>query len=67
MNTKFNGILVFYINVGQLSSENAKIFIDSQKSDFNNDLRSKLLEKGYEIIFVPIRDGNTRVEVINLG
>lgn len=56
------GILVFYIDVGQLSPEKAEAFIESMK-DRVRDIRDRM-PSTWETLWLPIRAGSTKIEVI---
>jgi hypothetical protein len=55
------GLLVFTINVGQLSIENAQEFIETYK---DHDLIEELRSDNIRCIFIPVRTSDTKVEYI---
>lgn len=60
---RLQGILCFYINVGQLPPLKAEAFIERVKAGM--DLSR--LKKQVEVFFLPVREGRTKVEYIPFG
>ena len=56
------GILVFYIDVGQLSPVKAEAFIERMK-DRVKEIGDRM-PSTWETLWLPIRTGNTKIEVI---
>ena len=60
----FKGLMVFYIEVGQLPPEKAEAFVNEQKAQAG-DLMKKMLSEGIEAVWLPVRPpAHTRVEFI---
>jgi hypothetical protein len=59
-----NGAVVFYIDIGQLPLEKAQEFLDKQK-EVNKEFLDSLPE-GVSNIWLPVRNGNTRIEYLPL-
>lgn len=51
---------IFYVNVGNLPKGKVKEYLEHIRNDFGSQL-SKI--DGDEIIYLPVRDGESRVEV----
>ena len=60
-NKEATGILVFYVNVGNLPAFKAEAFIDRLRDKF----KLQEIKKMYEVIYIPVRDQETRVEFIS--
>lgn len=61
------GILVFYVNVGQLPPEKAIDFVNKVKNNTNvRRISARLAKQDYEMLWLPIREGQTRMEVMPL-
>ena len=58
------GILVFYVEAGQLPSEKSFELIERYKEGVNQDGALDELRKRYDLLFLPSRHSDTRVEVI---
>ena len=61
VNVDAKGILVFYVNVGQLPPFKAEAFIERMKDTF----KLKEIKKLSEVVYIPVRDQETRVEYIS--
>ena len=62
MSKKMNGMMIFYIDIGQLPPYKAEAFVERCKDNFKN---KKLKKNGIECIFIPVRpNSKTRVEFI---
>ena len=65
------GNVIFHVNIGQLSCEKGKEFIDNFKEK-NSELLSNIKNTGYEVLVWPVRsednkfECNNKVEVIYL-
>jgi hypothetical protein len=68
-NTEIKGMLVFYIDVGQLPPFKAEAFVERWKDNCSRDgFFEKLKAQGYEMIFIPVRpNSQTRVEMVPLS
>ena len=60
---ELKGIVVFYINVGTLPPFNAEGLVEKMKEKM--DLSR--IKKNYEVFFIPVREGTTRIEYIPFG
>ncbi len=60
---KVRGVLVFYVNVGQLLPFKAEAFVGRMEESM--DLTR--VKKDCEVFFIPTRTGDTRVEYISFG
>lgn len=65
MNKEIKGLIVFYINVGQIPTEKAEEFVELHKEKIKNIIE-KLENTGWNLIFLPTRIGETRIEKIEL-
>jgi len=63
-NKKLEGVMVFYVDVGQLPPYKAEAFIDRMKDQFGKTKTYKKLKKaGVDTIWMPVRpNSQTRVE-----
>jgi hypothetical protein len=61
---KKKGLIVFTINVGQLSPQKAEAFIDRMKERFIKEDTRKTFDE-WEFIFMPVRVQDTKVEFIS--
>jgi len=61
-----DGIIVIYLNVGQLPPFKAEAFIDRMKDKFRVEDKNKILEK-WTTLFIPVRTQDTRVEFIRFN
>jgi len=66
MDKEIKGILVYYIDVGQLPPYKAEAFIERVKDRCNKDnFLTRLKEQGYESFWIPVRpNSQTRVEMV---
>jgi len=56
MNKKIKGILVFYVDVGQLPPYKAEAFVERMKDQLNkNDFFERLKKQNYEVLLFPVR------------
>ena len=55
-------ILAFYINVSTNSPDKIKAFIEEEKNKFNESCK---LPKEVSLVFIPVRNGDSRLELIN--
>lgn len=60
------GILVFYINVGQLAPNKAEAFCE-RYMDKAKPVTDKVKDQGWEILYMPTREGETRIEQLFFG
>jgi hypothetical protein len=58
-----NGIFCYYIHVGEYSLDKATAYIEKEKERLE-DFIEILRNQKYEILFIPIRHGDSRIEVI---
>jgi len=61
---KLKGVVVFYIDVGQLPPKKAQEFVDKLREQ-NKEFLDSLPEDVGEL-WLPVRNGNTRVESLSL-
>ena len=62
------GLLIFYINVGNLPSKKALTYVDEHKKICNVDgVIDAMKEQGFSCMWLPDRTGSTRVEFIALN
>ena len=61
VNANAKGLLVFYVNVGQLPPFKAEAFIERMKDKF----RLEEVKKVCEVVYIPVRDQKTKVEYIS--
>lgn len=59
-NKPFRGIAVLYMNVGHASALQTKQFFELAKEITSIPI---LKDSNYEIIYIPIKDGDTRFEI----
>jgi len=64
-NTKLKGILIFYINVGQLSLGDAESMIDRMKDKLSK--MTERLPEDWESVWMPVRQGDTRIEKVTFN
>lgn len=62
---KIKGIVVFYRNIGQIPSDGVEDFLKKCVKN-NADLIANLEYTGYDVIFIPNRNGTNRVELLQL-
>lgn len=60
------GILVFYINVGQLAPDKAEAFCE-RTMEKAKPVTDKVKAQGWEILYMPTRQGETRIEQLFFG
>jgi hypothetical protein len=56
------GMLVFYVNVGQLPPSKAEVLVERMKD--NVKCAMDRIPGNWEIIWIPIREGETRLEML---
>ena len=61
---KIDKLMIVYVNVGGLPSKEAEEFVEKAKSEMK--LNSARFPVGYEVIWIPVRNSDTRIEVIKL-
>ena len=67
MEQQIKGVMVFYLDVGQMSPFKAELFLEKVKGQ-NIDLVYRLKEQGIETLWIPLRPGSqTRVEMVPLS
>jgi len=69
MEQELKGILVFYIDVGQLPPFKAEAFVERMRDKLNERrMVDRLQKQGYEVMWLPVRPGsNTRIEMVPLS
>ena len=65
--TRACGLLAFYVNVGMLPPEKASKFVDKYYYEATTELREELEAQGWRILYVPVREGLTRIEMVPLA
>tara|TARA_Y100000034_G_scaffold136230_1_gene211677 strand:+ start:1940 stop:2554 length:615 start_codon:yes stop_codon:yes gene_type:complete len=58
------GLLVCYVNVGQLPEYRVPAYLEEIKETWAGSLRS--IPSTYKVIFLPVRHSDTRIEVVKL-
>lgn len=61
---KIEKLMIVYVNVGSICATAVEKFVEDTKLKIN--LNSSRLPAGYEVIRIPTRRGETRIEIINL-
>jgi hypothetical protein len=62
--SNLKGLMVFYVDVGQLAPTKAETFVDGMKEKMSDTIQ-KLKDNGIEPIFIPVRpNSHTRVEFV---
>jgi hypothetical protein len=59
------GLLIFYINLGNLPPFKAEAHMDRIKESLDMTNVIKRFKKVCEVIWIPVSDGSTRVEYIS--
>jgi hypothetical protein len=60
---KLVGMMLYYVNVGTLSVEQAETLVDAMATK-HGELHAELEEIGYRMLYIPIRTGDGRIETI---